>query len=97
MVQESAQYAATRQKVSEPGPVQLVILWCIAAVATLLALALSAASVDGAQTAVHRIGVGLSADVNPWPAILAGPLYMLGVMSAVAAIVLSAVREMHRR
>src|SRR5690554_7913396 len=88
MVQESAQYAATRQKAA-PGPAttHIAVLWWLAGIGVAFGLILSALTVSDAQTAADQIRIGRSAQVNPWPAILATPAYTLGVLSAVAAIV----------
>ena len=98
MVQESAQYAASRQKAA-PGPatIHIAVLWWLAGIGLALGLILSGLTVHDTQTAVDRLRVGLHDTVNPWPAILATPAYTLGVLSAVAAIVVSAVRELLRR
>src|SRR5690606_14537971 len=98
MVQESAQYAATRQKAA-PGPAttHITILWWLAGIGLALGLILSAVAIHDTQTAVDRMRVGLHDTVNPWPTILATPAYTLGVLSAVAAVVVSALQELLRR
>src|SRR5690606_2875953 len=98
-MQESAQYAAERARAKTPGPASnhLRILWWLAGIGVAFGLILSALTVNDAQTAADEIRIGRSAQVNPWPAILATPAYTLGVLSAVAAVVVSALQELLRR